>query len=376
MMHYLPSIAGVAVLSILITRMLIPLSHAVGLLDRPLGRKVHSGAIPLVGGISIYLSVVIGSVAFLDLPETFVSVALICGLLTSIGVLDDRYPLQPVYRLILQLISGLAIAGIGVKVSTLGNLIGIGSIQLGLLAIPFTAVAITGLCNAYNMVDGIDGLAGGLTLVSMLSLLYLVQDHTQENEIALMAFLCTSITIFMIFNLTIRSKIKIFMGDAGSTFLGCAVAISMIYFSQSGRDIITPATTLWLISIPMMDMLSTMLRRLTKRKSPFCADRTHLHHILTRGGLSNRQALISIIMAATGLAMLGIFLERVWPHNEAVSFLKRHNTQTNQQPRHSSQTLKKSRSYQRPRSDTGPKTHAPKNWTSSRTGHAADQKLT
>jgi UDP-GlcNAc:undecaprenyl-phosphate GlcNAc-1-phosphate transferase len=321
MMHYLPSIAAVAVLSILITRMLIPLSHAVGLLDRPLGRKVHSGAIPLVGGISIYLSVVIGSVAFLDLPETFVSVALICGLLTSIGVLDDRYPLQPVYRLILQLISGLAIAGIGVKVSTLGNLIGIGSIQLGLLAIPFTAVAITGLCNAYNMVDGIDGLAGGLTLVSMLSLLYLVQDHTQENEIALMAFLCTSITIFMIFNLTIRSKIKIFMGDAGSTFLGCAVAISMIYFSQSGRDIINPATTLWLIAIPMMDMLSTMLRRLTKRKSPFCADRTHLHHILTRGGLSNRQALISIIMAATGLAMLGIFLERVWPHNEAVSFL-------------------------------------------------------
>jgi len=125
----------------------------------------------------------------------------------------------------------------------------------------------------------------------------------------------------MIFNLTIRSKIKIFMGDAGSTFLGCAVAISMIYFSQSGRDIINPATTLWLIAIPMMDMLSTMLRRLTKRKSPFCADRTHLHHILTRGGLSNRQALISIIMAATGLAMLGIFLERVWPHNEAVSFL-------------------------------------------------------
>ena len=136
MMHYLPSIAGVAVLSILITRMLIPLAHAVGLLDRPLGRKVHSGAVPLVGGISIYLSVVIGSAAFLELSETFVSVALICGLVTAMGVVDDRYPLQPIYRLILQLIAGLAIAGIGIKVSMLGNLAGPGNIELGLLAIP------------------------------------------------------------------------------------------------------------------------------------------------------------------------------------------------------------------------------------------------
>ena len=317
MMHYLPSIAGVAILSILITRMLIPISHAVGLLDRPLGRKVHSGAIPLVGGISIYLSVVIGSVAFLDLPETFVSVALICGLLTSIGVLDDRYPLQPVYRLILQLISGLAIAGIGVKVSTLGNLVGLGNIELGLLAIPFTAVAITGLCNAYNMMDGIDGLAGGLTLVAMLSLLYLIQGYAPENEIALMAFLCTSISIFMLFNLTFKSKIKIFMGDAGSTFLGCAVAIAMIYFSQGERNIVNPATTLWLIAIPMMDMMT----KIFKRKSPFFADRTHLHHILMRGGLNQRQTLISIVLAAIGLAIFGIFLERVWPQNEAISFM-------------------------------------------------------
>ena len=321
MMHYLPSIAGVAVLSILITRMLIPLSHAVGLLDRPLGRKVHSGAVPLVGGISIYLSVVIGSATFLELSETFVSVALICGLVTAMGVVDDRYPLQPIYRLIVQLIAGLAIAGIGIKVSMLGNLTGLGNIELGLLAIPFTAVAITGLCNAYNMVDGIDGLAGSLTLVSMFSLLYLIQGHVPENEIALMAFLCTSVSIFLLFNLTLKPKIKIFMGDAGSTFSGCAVAITMIYFSQSGRDIINPATALWLIAIPMMDMMSTMLRRVTKRKSPFHADRTHLHHTLTRAGLSHRQTLISIIMAATSLAMLGIFLERVWPQNEAVSFV-------------------------------------------------------
>ena len=317
MLHYLPSIAGVAVLSILITRILIPISYAIGLLDRPLGHKAHSGTIPLVGGISIYLSVVIGSVCFLDLSETFVGVALISGLVTFLGAIDDRYPLKARYRLLLQFIAGLAIANIGVKVLSLGNLVGFGNLHLGLLAIPFTAIAITGLCNAYNMVDGIDGLAGSLTLVSMCSLLYLTQGYAPKNEVALMAFLCTSITIFLVFNMTIKPKTKIFMGDAGSTFLGCAVAIAMIYFSQSGRDIVNPATTLWLIAIPMMDMTTKIVRR----KSPFFADRRHLHHILMRGGLSQRQALISIVVVAVGLAVFGIILERVWPQNESISFM-------------------------------------------------------
>lgn len=320
MMHYLPSLAGVAVLSVLITRMLIPMSHLMGLLDRPSDRKAHMGTVPLIGGISIYLSVVISSVAFLDLPETFIGIALICGLVTFIGALDDRYPMHAVYRLIVQLIAGLAIASLGVKVTNLGNLFALGNLHLGLLAIPFTAIAITGLCNAYNMVDGIDGLAGGLTLVSVGSLLFLTLGKAPDNETALLAFLCTSILTFMVFNLTLRSKIKVFMGDAGSTFLGCAVAIAMIYFSQSGRNIINPATALWLVAIPMMDMVSTMLRRMGKGKSPFRADRTHLHHVLMRGGLSQRQALVCILLVAFGCALVGVFLERVWPQHEAVSF--------------------------------------------------------
>ena len=144
-----------------------------GLLDRPTGRKAHICTVPLVGGISIYLSVVISSVAFLDLPETFIAIALICGLITFTGALDDRYPLQPVYRLVLQLMAGVTIASMGVSVHSLGNLVGLGDINLALFAIPFTAIAITGLCNADNMVDGTDGLTGSLTLVAMCSLLHL-----------------------------------------------------------------------------------------------------------------------------------------------------------------------------------------------------------
>jgi UDP-GlcNAc:undecaprenyl-phosphate GlcNAc-1-phosphate transferase len=134
-----------------------------GHLDRPSDRKAHLGTIPLIGGIYNYSSVVIGSVAFLDLPETFIGIPLICGLVTFIGALDDRYPLQPVYRQILQLMAGVTIASMGISGNSLSNLVGLGKIDIALIAIPFTAIAITGLCNAYNIVDGIDDLAGSLT---------------------------------------------------------------------------------------------------------------------------------------------------------------------------------------------------------------------
>jgi UDP-GlcNAc:undecaprenyl-phosphate/decaprenyl-phosphate GlcNAc-1-phosphate transferase len=151
----------------------------------------------------------------------------------------------------------------------LGNLVGFGNISLGIFAIPFTAITITGLCNAYNMVDGIDGLAGSMTLVSLVALLYLALGRAPDNEVALLAYLATSVAVFLVFNLTIRpfAHSKIFMGDAGSTFLGCAVAIAMIYFSQTHENVDRPATALWLVALPLMDMTSTMVRRISKGKS-------------------------------------------------------------------------------------------------------------
>jgi UDP-GlcNAc:undecaprenyl-phosphate GlcNAc-1-phosphate transferase len=94
----------------------------------------------------------------------------------------------------------------------------------------------------------------------------------------------------------------------------------MIHFTQSRHAVIQPATALWLVAIPLMDMASTMVRRVRKGRSPLHADRTHLHHILMRAAFSQRQALMAIVLVATILAGIGIVLERVWPQSEAVSF--------------------------------------------------------
>lgn len=115
--------------------------------------------------------------------------------------------------------AGLTNTSMGVSVHSLGNLVGLGDINLALLAIPFMAIAITDLCNAYNMVDRIDGLSGSLTLVAMSSLL-LTPHRAPDNEVALVAFLCTSISVFLVFGLKVKGKSKIFMDDAGSMFLG------------------------------------------------------------------------------------------------------------------------------------------------------------
>ena len=146
--------------------------------------------------------------------------------------------------------------------------------------------------------------------------------HTPDNHVALLAYRTTSIWVFLPFNLTVKplSNTRVFMGDAGSTFLGCPVAIAVIHLTQSSDAVIQPATALWLVAIPLMDMTSTMFRRVSKGKSPFHADRTHLHHILMRAGFNQRQALLAIVLAASVLAGIGIFLERVWPQSEVVSF--------------------------------------------------------
>ena len=161
------------------------------------------------------------------------------------------------------------------------------------------------------MVDGIDGLAVGLTLVIVGSLIFQTLGKAPDNETTLLAFLCTSILTFMVFNLTLRSKIKVFIGDAGSAFLGCAIAIAIIYFSQIGRNIINLATALWLVAIPMMDIVSTMLRRMGKGKSHYWADRTHLHHMLMRVGLSQRQTVLCMLLMALGCALVGMFMDRI-----------------------------------------------------------------
>ena len=289
-----------------------PIAIDVGLVDKPNARKHHEGQIPLIGGISIFAAVLIASLLWL--PDTLeLRMYLIASaMMVFIGALDDKYDLKVRIRIVGQIIiASLMIYGVGGYISNLGNLFSFGDIDLGPIGIVFTYFAIIVVINAYNMVDGIDGLVGSLSLntFTAIALLFLMSGNT--NYLSYPLILATATLPYLMFNLGFLQKQtkKIFMGDAGSMFIGLSVIWLLSMGTQGENASFRPVTALWICAVPLMDMLAIVMRRYRKGKSPFKPDRDHLHHILQRAGLSSRQALITITIFSVFMSTLGVLGE-------------------------------------------------------------------
>ena len=297
----------------------IVFSRAAGLVDKPDERKQHAGDIPLSGGIAVFLTILFGSTV-LSFPPYSQEMLVIACLVFFIGVYDDYSHLNAGLRLIIQYGCGILLATYGgIVILNVGNLLAMGEIPLLLLAIPLTALSVAGLSNAFNMIDGIDGLAASMITLPLISLytLALSASHPMAESLRLMI---VPLLVFLFFNLGPNSRFlpKIFLGDGGSVTLGFLVTASLVYFSQGEDAVILPVTALWLVTVPLMDMLATMLRRFKLGRKLMEADRSHLHHTLMDRGLSARQTLGLLICYALLCALLGLTLENV---AESVSLL-------------------------------------------------------
>lgn len=286
-----------------------PIAVEVGLVDKPTARKNHSGDIPLVGGIAIFMAVLMASVICLPDTKELRMYLIASAMMVFIGALDDKYDLRVRVRIVGQIIiASLMIYGVGGYISNLGNLFGLGNINLGTLGILFTYFAIVVAINAYNMIDGIDGLVGSLSLNTFVSIAILFIMSGNTGYVSYPLILATATLPYLAFNLGLFKKQtkKIFMGDAGSMFIGLSVIWLLIMGSQGEQASFRPVTALWVCAIPLMDMPAIVIRRYKNGKSPFKPDRDHLHHILQRTGLSVRQTLVvistlSIVMSSVGL---------------------------------------------------------------------------
>ena len=288
------------------------LAKKINLVDRPNERKTHQGLIPLVGGVSIYFTMML--VLWIK-PELLINsdVYVLCAsVLVMMGAIDDKYDVDYRIRLVVQiLISCAMIFGAGLSLKNLGHLLFGYELTLGPLGYIVTVFAVLGAINAFNMVDGIDGLLGGLTMVTFGALSYI---HYADGQLPLARF-CLLIMIvvipyiFLNLGFPFGGRKKVFMGDAGSMLIGFTVIWVLLQGTQGPKAQMTPVTALWLIAIPLMDMICIMVRRIRKGVSPFKPDREHLHHICLRAGLSSHQALVVICGIATLLAVTGIVLE-------------------------------------------------------------------
>ncbi|MFM5366361.1 UDP-N-acetylglucosamine--undecaprenyl-phosphate N-acetylglucosaminephosphotransferase [Aeromonas veronii] len=285
----------------------------INLVDRPNERKLHQGLVPLVGGISIYFTLML---ALWFKPGLLINsdVYVLCAsVLVMMGAIDDKYDVDYRVRLMVQiLISCAMIFAAGLSLKSLGHILFNYEVDLGPLGYIVTIFAVLGAINAFNMVDGIDGLLGGLTMVTFGALAYI---HYADGQLPLARF-CLLMMIVVVPYICLNlgfpfgARKKVFMGDAGSMLIGFTVIWVLLQGTQGPKAQMTPVTALWLIAIPLMDMTCIMVRRIRKGVSPFKPDREHLHHICLRAGLSSRQALCLICTLAICCAVIGIVLEQ------------------------------------------------------------------
>lgn len=287
-------------------------AKAVGLVDKPNERKLHNGAIPLVGGISISLSISQYLVTHPNvIPHSEVFLASIAALIV-IGALDDKFDISFKIRLIVQAILSICMMYFAdLRLENIGNLFGLGDLHLGFLSPVITILAVIGAINAFNMVDGIDGLLGGLAIVTLGAIAILLKVDSQHGLAYLCVVFIVAIIPYILMNLGILGRErKVFMGDAGSMMIGFTVIWLLLGASQDpSESLMRPITALWLIAVPLMDMAAIMFRRVRRGVSPFKPDREHLHHIFQRLGCTPRQTLAIICAIASSFAGFGIYGE-------------------------------------------------------------------
>ncbi len=284
------------------------LAKKVGLVDKPDSRKRHLGAIPLVGGISVFAGICFALILTSSYQPHAVLYLSCAGVLVLVGALDDRYDISVKLRALVQAVVAIVMmAGANHYLVSFGFILGPVELNVGPFGYLLTLFAVWAAINAFNMVDGIDGLLGGLSSVSFGALgiiLYLKGQHS----LAFWCFAMIAATLpYILLNLGVLGRnYKVFMGDAGSTMIGFTVIWILLQTTQGADHDLRPVTALWIIAIPLMDMVAIMYRRLHKGMSPFSADRQHIHHLIMRAGFTSRQAFVLITLAAALLAAIGV----------------------------------------------------------------------
>jgi len=251
----------------------INVAPKIGLVDVPNDRSSHKRAIPRGAGI------VIGSMFFIGMFffETKLSLELIYPMIAFMlvflcGIVDDFKELGSKVKFLFIIIATIILYFNGYSIDYVGTYFSY-EFNLGYLALPFTVFAFVGFTNGLNLIDGLDGLAGGVSSIVLTALLIVGIQNNDQILIVIPSFLLAIIFAFLLFN---WSPARVFMGDSGSLFLGFMIS----FLSFKALDYVTPTSILFLAAIPILDTMVVIRRRLQRKESPFMADKNHIHHIL------------------------------------------------------------------------------------------------
>jgi UDP-GlcNAc:undecaprenyl-phosphate GlcNAc-1-phosphate transferase len=298
------------VASALACRLLTHVALRIGLADRPGGRKQHDGTIPLTGGIGMFFGFALAALTSGLIVGPTLALVVALGLLVVGGAADDMHDITPRAKLMLQLIAALLMTSwAGVYVATLGNLFGFGPVNLYNWGIPFSIVCALGVMNAVNMLDGLDGAAGGTAFIAALWLAYAALAQALWTQALLLLLLCAAIAGFLLWNIRLpplRSQARVFMGDAGSMMLGLALCWFCIDNTQGIGRTLPPIVCVWILAVPLLDMARVMFQRMRRGADMLDADREHLHYLLLERGIPPHNAALVMIGASALTGAIGV----------------------------------------------------------------------
>ena len=300
-----------------------PVAARAGLVDIPGGRKNHRVPTPLVGGVGIFLGTVIVCLFVPSVLDRYGMLLAVSALVLMVGLVDDARDLRVSIRIFMHCLAAwIVLTQTGMSLTSLGDLLTVGPIDLGILAVPVTIVAVVGVINAVNMTDGVDGLSGGMLVISLSWLGGAALIGGQVPLMQLCVLLCCALLGFLLLNFRAPWKqcALVYMGDAGSTTLGFILAWLLIDASQGGSAVIAPVHALWFVAIPLMDTLYLMVKRPLQGRSPFSAGHDHLHHRLLKRGFNRQQTVLLMYLAAGATGLIG-FGGLVLQISESVMFL-------------------------------------------------------
>jgi len=292
-------------LAMLLTPLSIPCAQWLGIIDQPDPRKVHRAPITRMGGLAI-LGAIAFAVLICERRTPFVQ-AYLLGLATisGVGLVDDKYALPPVMKLAGEIVTALIFVRMsGYVLTDLGDLLGTGAITLGGLSLPVTIFLMAGVMNSLNLSDGLDGLAGGITLNAGLFLLPLLHGAQAWDALGITVIMMGAVLGFLRYN---SHPARLFMGDTGSLILGyslSSIALALLH-AQPGVPGLTPIAIFIPISFPAIDMMGVMGRRAFSGQWIFRPDRLHLHHRLLALGMPHSIVVAILYGGCFGLGILG-----------------------------------------------------------------------
>ncbi|ASN04111.1 glycosyltransferase family 4 protein [Virgibacillus necropolis] len=295
------------IVSLIITPFIKKLAITIGAVDQPNARKIHKNVMPRLGGLAIIISSMLGMVLFL--PDTSVILPIMIGavIITCIGVLDDVIELSAKFKLSGQLLAAIVCVVGGIQIEFITIPFG-EKIEFGyLVAVPLTIIWIVGVTNAINLIDGLDGLAAGVSSIALLTISGMAISMG-SMFIAILGLVVLGSTLgFLFYNF---HPAKIFMGDTGALFLGYMISVMAVVGLFKNVALFSLIVPIIILGVPLLDTTFAIIRRALKRQPLATADKFHLHHCLLKLGYTHRQTVILIYAMSSYFGIAAIIFNR------------------------------------------------------------------